>query len=101
MAQISQQNITTGDVRRYQVDYCEFLQFGEKLTSFTLAIAPQTPVATSTVNAGNSFLDVGDTNLYVFVTGGNNGENFTLNVQVKTSYGQTINDTIAFTVVPA
>ena len=101
MTQISQQNITSGDVRRYEIDYHEFLQFGEKLTAFLLAIASQIPAATSTVNAAGSFLDVDDTILYLFVTGGNSGESFVLDVQVKTSYGQTINDTIAFTVVPA
>ena len=101
MTQISQQNITSGDVRRYEIDYHEFLQFGEKLTAFTLAIATQSPPATSTVNSSISFFDVDDTQLYLFVTGGINGESFVLHVQVKTSYGQTVNDTVAFTVVSA
>ena len=102
MTQISQQNITSGDVRRYEIDYHEFLQFGEKLTSFTLAIATQSPPATTIHGGGTDFFDVDDTQLYFFVTGGSAiGENCILNVQVKTSYGQTINDTIALTVVSA
>ena len=70
------------------------------MTSFTLAIAAQTPTATSTVGA-NSFLDVSETQLYLFVTAGVVNENFTVKVQVKTSYGETVNDTISYTVVAA
>jgi hypothetical protein len=100
--QLGNQNITAGDTRRYQIDYTPFLQPGEKLTGFTLAVAVQIPPATSTVNsAGNSFLDVGDTQLFLFVTGGVINENFTVKVQVVTNYGETVNDTIAFSVVAA
>jgi hypothetical protein len=98
--QLSNQNITAGDTRRYQVDYTPFLQDGDKLTSFTLAIAAQTPAATSSVGS-NSFLDVSETQLYLFVTAGVVNENFTVKVQVKTSYGETVNDTISYTVVAA
>ena len=95
--QLSNQNITTGDTRRYQVDYEPFLQDGEKLTSFTVTTA----AATSTVNSAISFLDVGETQLFLFVTGGVVNENFTVQVQVTTNYGETVNDTIAFSVVAA
>ena len=98
--QLSNQNITTGDTRRYQIDYTPFLQEGEKLTSFTLAIAAQTPAATSTVGA-NSFLDVDADALFLFVTAGVVNEIFTVKVQVVTNYGETVNDTIAFSVVAA
>ena len=60
-----------------------------------------TAAATSTVNSAISVLDVGETQLFIFVTGGVVSENFTVQVQVKTNYGETINDTIAFTVVAA
>jgi hypothetical protein len=83
------------------IDYNEFLQFGEKLKTFTLAIATQVPAATSTVNSAISFFDVDDTQLYLFVIAGIVGENFTVNVQVTTTYGEIVNDTLAFTVVPA
>lgn len=101
--QLSNQQITTGDTRRYQVDYSQFLQFGEKLSGFTLALATQTPTPTSTVNpSNNSFLSVDESQLYIFVVGGTAvGETFTVDVQVTTTYGQTVNDTVAFTVVPA
>ena len=98
--QLSNQNITTGDIRRYQIDYTPFLQEGETIISFTLGLTPAT--ATSTVNSlGNSFLDVSETQLYLFVTGGNVNENFTVTVQIVTNYGETVNDTIAFSVVAA
>jgi hypothetical protein len=99
--QLSNQNITTGDTRRYQVDYTAFLQFGEKLSGFTLAIAAQTPAATSTVNSASSFLDIDADALYLYVVGGVVNENFIVNVQVRTTYGETVNDTIAFTVIAA
>ena len=91
--QLGQDNITTGDARRYQVDYTPFLQQGEVLTSFT--VSDNGP--TSTTQGG--FFDVTETQLYFFVTGGIVGENFTVSVQVKTSYGQTVNDTLAFSVI--
>jgi hypothetical protein len=98
--QLGNQNITAGDTRRYQVDYTPFLQEGETITGFTLGLTPAT--ATSTVNSlGNSFLDVSETQLYLFVTGGNVNENFTVTVQIVTNYGQTVNDTISYTVVSA
>ena len=44
--QLGNQNLTTGDIRRYQIDYTPFLQPGEVLSTFTLAIAAQLPPAT-------------------------------------------------------
>ena len=100
--QLGNQNITAGDTRRYQVDYTPFLQQGEVLSTFTLAIAAQIPPATSTVNsAGNSHFDVSETQLFLYVTGGNVNEAFTVDVAVTTSYGQTVHDTIAFNVIAA
>lgn len=91
----SQTPITTGDTRRYRIDYGDFLQFGEVLQSFTLSSNGKT----STVQGG--FLDVTETQLYFFVTGGSLNEIFTVSVQVKTNFGETINDTIQFQVVSA
>ena len=100
--QLGNQNLTTGDIRRYQIDYTPFLQPGEVLSTFTLAIAAQLPPATSTVNsAGNSHFDVTETQLFLYVTGGVVNESFTVDVAVTTSYSQTIHDTIAFNVVAA
>jgi len=88
----SQTSITAGDTRRYRIDYTGFLQFGETLSSFTLSDNGPT----SSVQGG--FLDVTETQLYFFVTGGNLNELFTVSVQVKTNYGETVNDTIQFIV---
>ena len=94
--QLGQDNLTTGDTRRYQVDYRPFLQFGEVLIAAT--VTGNGP--TSTVKLPTTgFLDVTETQLYFFVTGGSVGENFTASVQVKTSYGQIVNDTVAYSVV--
>ena len=91
--QLGQDNITTGDTRRYQVDYRPFLQFGEVLTKSTVTSNGLTSTAKS-----NTF-DVTETQLYFFVTGGTVGENFTVSVQVTTSYGQILNDTVSYSVV--
>lgn len=97
MSQLGQQNITAGDIRRYQIDYTQFLQPGEVLTAGGFTVTSSG--ATST--ARGAFLNITETQLYFFVTGGNLNESFTVSVQVKTSFGETINDTIAFTVVAA
>lgn len=91
--QLGQQNITAGDIRRYQVDYCQFLQQGETLSSSTLTDTGPT----STVQG--AFFDATGTQLYFFVTAGILGEIFVVNLQVKTTFGETVNDTISFTVV--
>ena len=99
--QLSTQNITTGDTRRYQIDYSTFLQDGENLTAFIAAIATQTPAATSSINAVLSVLDIDQDAIFLYVVGGTVNENFTVTVQVTTNYGEIVNDTIAFTVVAA
>jgi len=88
----SQTPITTGDTRRYRIDYNGFLQFGEVLQSFTLSSSGPT----STVQGG--FFDVTETQLFFFATAGNLNEIFTVNVAIKTNYGETVNDTVQFKV---
>lgn len=88
-------NLTTGDTRRCVTDYNGFLGRGVKLKS--PAATNGTAGTTSTVQ--NVSLDPTETYLIFFVTGGTLNEVFTVNVVVSTTDGQTINDTISFTVV--
>jgi hypothetical protein len=87
--------LTSGDTRRCVIDYRGFLAQGEKLT------LPVVTVPTGTVSSiGSVAFDVDDDKVFVFVIGGTlTGERFTANVQVKTTFNQTINDTLVFDVV--
>lgn len=88
-------NLTSGDVRRYQVSYRGFLAPGEKIKLPTVTIP-----AGLTSSIGAVSMDVDDDLVFFFVTGGSNlNEAFTATVQVQTTYLQTINDTIAFQIV--
>lgn len=91
---LGQQQITTGDKRRYQVDYTQFLQFGEVLTTSSVSVNSG---ATST--ASGAYFDVTETQLYFFVVGGKLGESFTVSIQVGTNFGEVVNDTIAYMVI--
>lgn len=93
--QLGQQNITVGNTLRYQVSYREALNVGEVLTVATVTSSSRT----SSTNT-NTFLDVSDTLVFFFVVAGPNPEVFTATIQVTTSFGQVINDTIIFNVVP-
>lgn len=87
-------NITQGDTRRVVVDYSEFLAQGAILASETVIMSSG---ATSTVQ--NATLSENKKMLIFFVTAGALNENFTVSVQITDSQGETVNDTINFTVV--
>lgn len=94
-------NITFGDIRRYEIDYTDFLTAAGAtghLVSPSVVIAPSTPPATSTVQ---SFLmNAQENRLFFYVKGGTViSEIFTVNVTIQDSQGETINDTIGFQVV--
>lgn len=93
-------NITSGDIRRYEIDYTDFLTAAGAtghLVSPSVVIAPSTPPATSTVQ---SFLmNAQENRLFFYVKGGIVSEQFTVNVTVQDSQGETVNDTVAFMVV--
>ena len=92
---LGSRNLTSGDTRRYAVDYRGFLQPGEKLTLPVVTV----PAGTNS-SIGSVALDIDDDKMFVFVTGGTLlNEQFTASVQCRTSFNQVINDTIAFTVV--
>lgn len=88
-------NIVQGDTRRFVIDYRDFLTKGYILATATATL---TPGATSTVGAVT--LDETFTQVYMYITGGTAlNEIFTASLQVTDTDGQTVNDTINFTVV--
>ena len=95
---LATQNITQGDVRRYVIDYSQWLNKGFVLASATVTLALTTGgAATSTVSG--TVLDDSKTQVYTFITAGALNEAFTASLQVKDTDGQTVNDTLNFTVV--
>jgi len=92
---LGSRQITSGDVRRYVIDYSEFLQKGTTLTTPSASISAG---ATSTVESVS--LDDTNTKMILYVTGGSVlNETFTVNVVVHDTNNQVVNDTIDFTVV--
>lgn len=92
---LGQRNITVGDIRRYEVKYSEFLQRGDTVKTFTVTtVAP-------TSRVGSVSLTVDKMGIYIFIQAGVVGEQFTVNIQTNTAYGEQVNDTIQFQVVPA
>jgi hypothetical protein len=86
--------LATSDVRRYTVDYCEFLNRGATLVSPAVSIV--TAAVTSTV--GSVSLDPSRTKLYFYITAGTEDEVFTVAVQVQTTDSEIANDTVKVTV---
>lgn len=93
---LATRQITTGDTRQIVVDYSEFLAHGRVLVTVAVTIVPAT--ATSTV--GNAYLDPSKTKALIYFTGGSVlNEAFTADVVVTDDNGETVHDTINFTVV--
>lgn len=95
---LGSQNLTSGDKRRYMVSYEEFLIKGAILTSVTVAVSAG---ATSSVGSGATIavLTVDEKGIIFWLTGGLLNEKFTLNIVVQDNNSETVNDTIAFTIV--
>lgn len=94
---LAHRTLCCGDVRRYEVSYTQFLDKGITLKLPVVAVAAQTPAALSTV--GSVSLNPETTHLIFYVTAAALPETFTANVQVQDTNGETINDTINFSVV--
>ena len=93
---LGHRNLASGDTIRYEVDYSDFLARGAKLQSPTGYF----PTGTSfTSRLGTTTLDVTETRVYAFITGGVVGEQFTLTLQVQDTFNEVVNDTISFTIV--
>lgn len=98
---LGSRNLTMGDVRRYEIDYTPFLTAAGAtghLINPIAVVAPSIPPATSQVISLS--MNSAETQLYIYVKGGTVlGEQFTVNVTVQDSQGETVNDTLAFTLV--
>ena len=93
---LGHRNLGSGDTIRYEIDYSDFLDRGAKLKSPTGWFPTGT---TFTSVLGSTTLDVTDTKVFVFVTGGVVNEQFTLTVQAQDTFNEVVNDTISFTIV--
>lgn len=93
---LATRQITKGDTRQYVINYGEFLVPGRQLVTAAVTLTPSG--ITSTV--GNVYLDPSKRKALIYLTGGSVlNETFTANVVVTDDNGETVNDTLAFTVV--
>lgn len=94
---IGQKFHTAGAVRRFEVDYDEWLDDGRTLnqvSGFSATLVAPAP-ADVTINQ----VSVTTHKLYFFVTGGAVNEAFTVQVQVTDTLGEIVIDTVGFTVI--
>jgi hypothetical protein len=87
-------NFTQGDTRRVVLDYSGWLTQGVILETIMVSVPAGT---TSTVQG--AVLTEDYRHAIFYVTGGVLNENFTVAIQITDSAGETVNDTIVFTVV--
>lgn len=88
---------TAGNTRRYKIDYSNWLEEGESLSSGTVVIPPGVSLPDITLSPVASILN--STTLLFTMSGGSANEAFTLNVQIIDSRSEVKNDTVGFTVV--
>lgn len=84
---------TPAERKRYAIDYSEWLDTGETISTFTLSIAPSGGMYVS-----GSELDASNKVLVYFVAGGDLNAQYTLAVQVLTSGGQIKEDVVLYSV---
>lgn len=87
--------LAISDIRRYTIDYSEFLFKGITLATVTATVT--TPYVKTTV--GSATLDDAKRKVYLFLIAGTVVENLTVQLEITDSLGQQINDTINFGVV--
>ncbi len=85
-----------GNTIRYEVDYIDWLDEGRTLlpTGFSA-----TNITATVTDVTVSNVSVTAHKLYFFVSGGSVNEAFTVQTQVQDTLGETVIDTINFTVV--
>ena len=85
-------NKTPVERKRYAIDYSQWLDTGETVSSFTLAASP------TGMTVDGSSLDTTNTILTYFMSGGTDGQQYTLDVRITTSGGQIKEDTVLYTI---
>lgn len=91
--QLAARTLRTGDNRRLTIDYRDWLWEGAHLSSATVSV----PGGTHS-SVGTQSFDEGRKRLYFYIQAGSISEIFTATVQVTSTDGQIVSDTIAFTV---
>lgn len=86
---------TPAERKRYAIDYSEWLDISETLTTVTFAVTPATTPA-FVVDAVST--NAANTVVVFFVSGGVNTKQYTVDVKATTSGGQIKEDTVLFTV---
>ncbi len=87
---IARISIQPNEVRRFTVDYREFLRQGETIITPDVAVAGSSVAST----VGTIELTPAETEVIFYLIAGPVNENFLLAVQIHTTQGQTLNDTI-------
>lgn len=78
--------------KRYAIDYSQWLETGETISSYTLTASP------SGLLVDGALVDVTGTILVFFVSYGTAAQQYNLDVQINTSGGQIKEDTVLFVV---
>lgn len=81
--------------KRYAIDYSEWLDTGETLSTvvYTIPVATTPPLVVDATSIGSA-----NTVAVFFINGGLNGRQYTVEVVATTSGGQIKEDTVLFTV---
>lgn len=87
---------TAGNRTRYALDYSNWLDEGESLSSGVVVIDPAHSVSDITLVAATV---LNSTHLLFIMSGGSVNEAFILDVQITNSRGEVKNDTIGFFIV--
>ena len=86
---LGQYKHTTVEKKRYTISYAEWLESGEILDSVTYAISPTT---TTPLLIEGSAIAVDGLGVSLFISGGENEEEYTISVLAQTDAGQRKND---------
>lgn len=86
---------TPSERKRYTIDYSDWLDTGETISAVTFAVTPST---TNTLQIDAYQIANPATSVVFFANFGDAGKQYTVDVKVTTSGGQTKEDTILFTV---
>lgn len=84
-----------GDRKRYEVNYEDWLNSGETLTGVTM----EGNVPEDEFYVDGYLIDENQKEVIFYVSGGDQGETYTVGISVTTSFGQIKEDTIEFVVV--
>ena len=86
---------TPAEVKRYSIEYGDWLDTGEYVSSALMTISPTTSPALAILSQS---IPVNGTSLSFFISGGLADTTYTVDVKMTTSAGQVKEDTITFVV---